>query len=103
MNEHSRQMLAQATRLLEEYRAGQTSFRSLVYGLDASLSSLEERLPDDFYTRWHAHWDELEAVFAEAEYQGRQREIVEELKHVILKHVEGLEDLLSEYVKPQSS
>ncbi len=98
MKEHSRRILGRAAKLLERYRTGQVSFRSLVCGLEASLDSLEERLPDDFYARWHAHWDELETVLAIGEYQERQQEIVEERKQDILDEVGALENLLAEYV-----
>ena len=87
MNEHTLRVLSRAITFLKQYRNDEKlSLRWLVRGLEASLDTLEEKLPDEFYTAWYVHWGNLEQILAAG--------IAETHRTDVTENVAALETLL---------
>lgn len=96
MNNHSKRVLRRTITLLEEYRTGKSgNLRGLVDGLEGSLNTLEEELPEDSYLKWYYHWGGLEQVLAAGTEDKRRAEILHDL--------DALETLLLQYLEDEQT
>ena len=89
MSEHTKRILERMIALLNEYQQGVVSLRYLVDGLEGSLNTLEEKLPETFYTQWYIHWGGLEQILAAGTREKRHA--------VVLEDVESLKALLLQF------
>lgn len=49
---------------IHDFESKSISLRSLVDALEGSLHVLEEKLPQEFYSKWYEYWGDLETVNA---------------------------------------
>ena len=97
MNEHTRRLLDRMRYLLDQYSRKTLSLRSLVDGLELNLNTLEERLPEKFYSDWYTHWGTLEVALAMS-VEGLRTE--DESRAQVLKAVEALDHLIQTAESP---
>ena len=76
--------------LLTKYKEGEVTLSFLVNSLEGSLSTLEEKLPGDFYAAWYKHWGELETYLALNLAKERKAEVLEEVETLITQLKQSL-------------
>ena len=93
MHEQTLRKLASVLALINDYREQNIGLRYLVDSLEGTILSLEERLPERFYTIWDKSWSQLEIALA------LEQESV--YRNVIQQELSNLEILLLEILPKQ--
>ncbi len=93
--EHTNRIVYRMVLMLTDYRDGRLNLRYLIDSLEGSLTSIEEKMPDDFLKGFYEHWGNLEQWLALGLEEERRQEILTEVK--------SLEKFLSNYVTANPS
>lgn len=86
MNENTIRINRRMQTIIRDNKNGNCTLAILVNGLEGSFTAREEKMPNEFITKWFIHWRGLEQIFAAGSEQAIKTEIKEDIR--------GLEDLL---------